>query len=181
MANRVQVLKGASQLGFYKLRDSAECSMCIATCCHSVMFADHPCYNGNVLVCMPTWHATWQGLEEGEAKAYVQTQDWDLDEYLQLEPKLPGVHVDPKAEGEGKAKIFKPGSLEPFDPPPFMEVFAPFFAPSEEVEISGENAPAEAWRQFKDLPGAEMPISLGLAEDSSSARLRVASAAAGGA
>jgi len=171
MANRFQVLRGADKLSFYKLRDDAECSMCITTCCHTLMFADHPCYSGNVLVGMPA-AATWQGLEEKEAEAYIQIQDWDPEDYVQLEPKLPGSYTDHMAAPEEKFGIAKPGSLEPDDKSLLMEIFGPFFSPP----------PEGPGIQFKDLPGAETPWNLGLAEDRSSKKLQLSdSSAAGGA
>jgi len=156
--NRFEVVQGQDRLRFFKIREGASSTNCVADCCHTLMLVDHPCYEGNTLLTFPEV-STWHGLKERDYQIYFWVKDLCEEDYLKLEPKLPGMYVDHTAPLD-KQPVFVStlaGSLRAGEPPDGLG-FSTFMA------VHSVAPPAGPGVQFKDLQGSQSPTVLELVE-----------------
>lgn len=172
MDNRFVVERGQECLGCNKLRDGAATTNCVANCCHTLLLAEHPVYQGNSVLMFPQV-AMWKGLGGKDPQIYFWVKDWKEADYLALEPKLPGIFVDHSAPKEQQPAFVTTvaGSWE-------AGACAAGLGMGAFVAAHSAPPPAGPGIQFADIPAAKRPTILGLSEGDESHGKKSAAGAA---
>jgi hypothetical protein len=84
---------GKENLTFNRLHQSAVSVNCVAKCCHTLLFVDHPAYQGNVVLLFPEMIQMKNSKHFEKAFINTWTKDWHEDHIHKLDSSLPCCHM----------------------------------------------------------------------------------------
>jgi len=94
--------KEEEKLAFYKLREDATSTFCVAPCCHTVLLTDHVVYGKKIVLIFPELLGeisnyippTIRGKVQVQPNIRIYIRDFPQASYQKLLPKLPGMYEE---------------------------------------------------------------------------------------
>ena len=95
------VVTGKDHLAFNKLHEKAVSVNCVAQCCSTILFVDHPAYQGNCIFLFPEMIKMENSIHADKAIVITWINDWSEENKQNLDSSLPGCYVDESGQFTG--------------------------------------------------------------------------------
>lgn len=122
---------GKENLIFNKLHEKSHSTNCIAKCCSTLLFADHPAYHGNSVLIFPEMIQLQNSVHEEKPLLITWIKDWSDEHAHKIDDSVPAAYMDENGEFTGVGNWGEA----------FQELMSRISAPCEE----------EGGQQFADL------------------------------
>lgn len=101
--NARMTVTGKENLAFCRLHTKAVSVNCVAKCCSTLLFVDHPAYQGNSVLIFPEMVKLKNSKHEEKALLNTWIKDWPDENALKLDKSLPAAYMDKDGNftGEG--------------------------------------------------------------------------------